>query len=188
MESLAASTQDNLIHSLDFSLSPDSASYVENRSESCFYASSNSFSPNGVKAIRIAVAASTFVDLGSAYLTFRLHNDGADPLLPATTAAHCLFNRYTATVSGSKAEDIQYYARTTEQFLRCMPDNVRRNISASSGLGTSAGTGEGHDHLSYAIPANGSVLCTHTPIVYFLESAPRGNGGQFSSWVAGGSS
>ena len=87
MESLAASTQDNLIHSLDFSLSPDSASYVENRSESCFYASSNSFSPNGVKAIRIAVAASTFVDLGSAYLTFRLHNDGANPLLPSTTAA-----------------------------------------------------------------------------------------------------
>jgi hypothetical protein len=81
MESLAASSQDNLIHSLDFSLSPDSASYVENRSESCFYASSNSFSPNGVKAIRIAVAASTFVDLGSAYLTFRLHNDGTDPFI-----------------------------------------------------------------------------------------------------------
>ena len=165
MKSLAASSQDNLIHSLDFSLSSDSASYVENRSESCFYASSNSFSPTGVKAIRIAIAASTFVDFGSAFLTFRLHNDGANPLLPATTAAHCLFSRYTATVSGSKAEDIQDYARTTEQFMRCMPDNVSRNISASSGLGTSAGTGEGHDHLSYAIPANGSVLCTHKPIL-----------------------
>ena len=121
MESLAASSQDNLIHSLDFSLPSDSASYVENRSESCFYASSNSFSPTGVKAIRIAVAASTFVDLGSAYLTFRLHNDGTDPLLPLTTAAHCFFNRYTATVSGSKAEHIQDYARTTEMFHDACP-------------------------------------------------------------------
>lgn len=66
MESLAASSQDKLIHSLEFSLSPDIASYVEQRPDSCFYASSNSFSPTGVKAIRIAVAASTLVDSGSA--------------------------------------------------------------------------------------------------------------------------
>ena len=165
MESLAASSQEYLAHSLDFSLPPDSASSVEQRPESCFYASSNSFSPNGVKAIRIAVAASTFADLGSAYLASRLHNDGADLLLPAITAAHCRFSRDTATVSGSEAEYIQDYARATEQCLRCMPDNVRRNISVATGLGTSAGTEDGHDHLSFSIPAGGSVICTHKPIL-----------------------
>lgn len=190
MESLAASSQDNMIHSLDFSLSPDSASYVEQRSETCFYASSNSFSPNGLKAIRIAVAASTFVDLGSAYLTFRLHNNGADPLLPATTATHCLFSRYTATVSGSKAEDIQDYARTTEHFLQCMPNNVRRHVNVASGLGTSAGTTEGHDHLPYTIPAAGSVSCTHKPILSGICTQGKwwpvkfmGGGGIILEWV-----
>lgn len=59
-----------------------------------------------------------------------------------------------------------------------------------SGLGTSAGTGEGHDHLSYSIPAAGSVTCTHKPILSGICTQGKwwpvqfmGGGGIILEWV-----
>ena len=65
MESLLSSSQDNLIHGLDFSISSNTASYVEDRSERQWMASSNYFSSSGVRTIRINVAGNEFVDLSS---------------------------------------------------------------------------------------------------------------------------
>ena len=68
MESLLSSSQDNLIHGLDFSISSNTASYVEERSERQWMASSNFFSPSGVRVIRVNVAGNDFVDLSSLVL------------------------------------------------------------------------------------------------------------------------
>lgn len=71
-----------------------------------------------------------------------------------------------------------------------MPDSVRRNISVASGVGTSAGTEEGHDHLSYNIPTGGSEICTHKPILSGICTQRKwwpvqfmGGGGIFLEWV-----
>ena len=79
---LSSSNTDNLIHGLDFSLNQNTASYVEDRSESSWLASSNYFSPTGVRTIRVNVSGNTFVDLSTMVLTGVLHNDGTGALHP----------------------------------------------------------------------------------------------------------
>ena len=79
---LSSSNADNLIHGLDFSLNQNTTSYVEERSESMWFASSNYFSLTGVRTIRVNVAGNTFVDLSTMVLTGVLHNDGTGALQP----------------------------------------------------------------------------------------------------------
>ena len=68
MESLLSSAQDNLIHGLDFSISSNTASYVEERPERQWMASTNHFSPSGVRVIRTNVGGNEFMDLPSLIL------------------------------------------------------------------------------------------------------------------------
>ena len=117
MESLLSSSQDNLIHGLDVSISSNTASYVEERSERQWMASSNYFSPSGVRTIRINVAVNKCVDLSSLILVGKLHNDdGTKALHPLTCGIHGMISRCSIYVSGSKAEDILHYGRTHEMF------------------------------------------------------------------------
>ena len=66
---LSSSNTDNLINGLDFSLNQNTASYVEDRPESTWFASSNYFSPTGVRATRANVAGNTFEDLTTMVVT-----------------------------------------------------------------------------------------------------------------------
>ena len=146
MESLLSSSQDNLIHGLDFSISSNTASYVEERSERQFMASSNHFSPAGVKTIRINVAGNEFIDLSSILLVGNFHNDSATNVLqPLTCGIHGMISRFTCYISGSKGEDILHYGRSTEMFLRMMPESVRKNLATASGFGAIAGSSAGND-------------------------------------------
>ena len=84
MESLLNQSQDSLIHGLDFSISSNSAQYVEERSERNWLANSNYFSPTGVRTIRVNIADNSFVDLSPFVLVGILHNDdGAKVLSPS---------------------------------------------------------------------------------------------------------
>ena len=139
MESLLNQSQDSLIHGLDFSISSNTAQYVEERSERNWLANAQLFSPAGVRTIRVNIADNSFVDLSSLVLVGVLHNgDAANVLSPLTGGIRGAISRYTAYVSGTKAEYIQHYGRTTEQFLRIMPEDVRRNIATASGFGVGA--------------------------------------------------
>ena len=145
MESLLNQSQDSLIHGLDFSISSNTAQYVEERSERNWLADSNFFIPTGVKTIRVNIADNSFVDLSSLVLVGVLHNDsGANVLTPLTPGIHGAISRFTAYVSGTKVEDIMHYGRTTEQFLRMMPEDVRRNMAAASGFTLASGSAAGN--------------------------------------------
>ena len=134
MESLLNQSQDSLIHGLDFSISSNTAQYVEERSERNWLANAPLFSPTGVRTIRVNIADNSFVDLSSLVLVGVLKNgNAAQPMDPLTAGIHGAITRFTAYVSGTKAEDIMHYGRTTEQFLRMMPEDVRRNMAAASG-------------------------------------------------------
>ena len=169
MESLLNQSTDSLIHGLDFSISSNTAQYVEERSERNWLANSNYFSPEGVKTIRVNIAGNEFVDLSSLTLVGILTNDdGAKVLTPLTCGIHGAFSRFTAYVSGAKAEDILHYKRTTEQFLRMMPEDVRRNHAAASGFGVSLGSSSGADWTTASIghaADNKTVRFTHKPIL-----------------------
>ena len=194
MESLLSSSQDNLIHGLDFNISSNTASYVEERSERQFMASSNHFSPSGVRTIRINVAGNEFIDLSSLLLVGMLHNDdGTHALQPLTCGIHGMISRFTVYISGSKAEDILHYGRTTEMFMRMMPEAVRRNLAAASGFGTIAGSANGNDFNSGALNANSAVRWTHKPILSGICNCGKymplqflGSGGLVLEWELGG--
>ena len=194
MESLLSSSQDNLIHGLDFSISSNTASYVEERSERQFMASSNHFSPSGVRTIRINVAGNEFIDLSSLLLVGMLHNDdGTHALQPLTCGIHGMISRFTVYISGSKAEDILHYGRTTEMFLRMMPEAVRRNLAAASGFGAIAGSSDGNDFDPGTLAGNSAVRFTHKPILSGICNCGKymplqflGSGGLVLEWELGG--
>ena len=179
MESLLNQSQDSLIHGLDFSISSNTAQYVEERSERNWLANNNFFSPAGVRTIRVNIADNSFVDLSSLVLVGILKNDNAtQPLDPLTAGIHGAISRFTAYVSGTKAEDIMHYGRTTEQFLRMMPDDVRRNIAAASGFGVGV---MGPDAAGLSIGGGKQIIFTHKPIS--LGSVTTEHNYHCDSWV-----
>ena len=166
MESLLSSSQDNLIHGLDFSISSNTASYVEERSERQWMASSNYFSPSGVRTIRINVAGNNFVDLSSLILVGKLHNDdGTNALHPLTCGIQGMMYRCSIFVSGNKAEDILHYGRTHEMLLIMMPDDVRRIQVYAAGYTVETGDHHGNTFLPGTLAANSSFHWTHKPIL-----------------------
>ena len=186
MESLLNQSQGSLIHGLDFSISSNTAQYVEERSERNWLANAQLFSPAGVQTIRVNIADNSFVDLSSLVLVGVLKNDNAaQPLDPLTAGIHGAITRFTAYVSGTKAEDIMHYGRTTEQFLRMMPDEVRNNMATASGFGANS---SGPDAGGLSIGGGKGVRFTHKPILSGIcesgKSMPRqflGAGGWCSS-------
>ena len=166
MESLLNQSQDSLIHGLDFSISSNTAQYVEERSERNWLANAQLFSPAGVRTIRVNIADNSFVDLSSLVLVGVLHNgDAAKVLSPLTGGIHGAISRFTAYVSGTKAEDIQHYGRTTEQFLRMMPEEVRKNNAAASGFRVTTGSSAGNDFTYESVAAGKGLRFTHKPIL-----------------------
>ena len=169
MESLLNQSQDSLIHGLDFSISSNTAQYVEERSERNWLANSNLFSPTGVRTIRVNIADNSFVDLSSLVLVGILHNDSADKVLtPLTPGIHGAISRFTAYISGTKGEDILHYGRTTEQFLRMMPEDVRRNMAAASGFSLASGSAAGYDFVVNSVghgENDKTLRFTHKPIL-----------------------
>ena len=183
MESLLSSSQDNLVHGLGFSIPSHTVSYVEERSERQLMASSNYFSPTGVRTMRFNIAGNEFVDLSSLVMVGILHNDDAThALYPLTCGIHGFISRMTIYVSGSKAEDILHYNRTTEMCLRMMPEDVRRNHATAAGFPVTAGTHAGNDFDSGAIQPTKGIRFTHKPILSGIwphpvpRSRPDGHG------------
>ena len=89
MESLLNQSQDSLIHGLDFSISSNTAQYVEERSERNWLANAPLFSPAGVRTIRVNIADNSFEDLSSLVLVGILKNDDAAKTLdPLTAGVH----------------------------------------------------------------------------------------------------
>ena len=185
MESLLSSSQDNLIHGLDFSISSNTASYVEERSERQWMASSNHFSLAGVRTIRINCAGNEFVDLSSLLLVGVLHNDSTtEHLHPLTCGIHGMISRFSVYVSGSKAEDIMMYGRTHEMFLRLMPTDVRRNLAVASGYGAATGSSSGNDFDPGSLSQSSATNFTHKPILSGICNCGKYMPLQF--WAQGG--
>ena len=58
-----------------------------------------------------------------------------------------------------------HYNRTTEQFLRMMPEAVRRNIASASGFQITSGSVAGNDFASEIVLPNSTLRFTHKPIL-----------------------
>ena len=165
MENLLSQSQDNLIHGLDFSVSSNTASYVESRSEVTWFPSGNYFSPNGVRTIRVSVSGNSFIDLYYLLLVGNLHNDVPNHnLKPLTCGIHGMIDIFGVYVNGAKCGDQIGYGRLYEHMTRCMPSNVRRNLATTSGFMADESPNSGKGWLPDQL-VGGSVLnWLHKPI------------------------
>ena len=112
------------------------------------------------------VAGNEFVDLSSLVLVGTLKNDNLTSTLDLVDCGiHGLISRFTAYASGNKSEDILHYGRTSDMFLRMMPEDVRRNMAAASGIGAVGGGPNGNDFDPGTIGGGASVRFTHKPII-----------------------
>ena len=129
MESHAQSAEDYLIEGLSFKLAPG-ASYVTNRRSVTFYPQGgNSYSPNGVKVIRLALTGEGWLDPSTVRVMFDLNNtaSGTEKYLKTIGGPWSFFRRMRLLANGVVIEDIDNYARTHQMFHTLVSPSKRAN-------------------------------------------------------------
>ena len=129
MESHAQATEDYLIDGLSFKLAPG-ASYVTNRRSVTFYPQGgNSYSPTGVKVIRIALTGEGWLDPSTLRVMFDLNNldTVASHTLKTIGGPWSFFRRMRLMAGGTVIEDIDNYSRTHQMFHTLVSSDKRRN-------------------------------------------------------------
>ena len=129
MESHAQATEDYLIEGLSFKLAPG-ASYVTNRRSVSFYPQGgNSYAPNGVKVIRLALTGEGWLDPSTIRVMFDLNNISTDAnkYLKTVGGPWSFFRRMRLMAGGTVIEDIDNYARTHQQFHTLVSPSKRQN-------------------------------------------------------------
>ena len=129
MESHAQQTEDYLIDGLSFKLAPG-ASYVTNRRSVTFYPQGgNSYSPTGVKVIRIGLTGEGWLDPSTLRVMFDLNNlDAANThILRTIGGPWSFFRRMRLMAGGTVIEDIDNYSRTHQMFHTLVSPDKRRN-------------------------------------------------------------
>ena len=136
MEATAQSVEDLLIDGLSFKLR-SGASYITNRRSVSYYPQGgNSYSPNGVKVIRLQLTGDSWLDPSTLRVNFTLVNDGssaAQKLYPVS-GPWSFFRRLRVLAGGQLIEDIDYYNRVHEMFHSYQSANVRLNDAAEGFL------------------------------------------------------
>ena len=102
MEALLSANEDILIPPLSLTVGKG-ASYIQNRRSATIFSSQVSCSPAGVQVAKWNIASSTeWCDPGSVIISFDVNNlDDAKTLYPATSGAHCLFERYQCRIASN---------------------------------------------------------------------------------------
>ena len=129
MESHAQATEDYLIDGLSFKV-PPGASYVTNRRSVTFYPQGgNSYSPTGVKVIRIALTGEGWLDPSTLRVMFDLNNldTVASHTLKTIGGPWSFFRRMRLMAGGTVIEDINNFARTHQMFHTLVSSDKRRN-------------------------------------------------------------
>ena len=129
MEATAQSVEDHLIDSLSFKLRPG-ATYINNRRSVTYYPhGGNSYSPTGVKVIKLMLTGSDWLDPGSLRFMFELVNTdttAGDRLYPIS-GPWSFFRRLRILCGGQIVEDIDYYNHVHEMYHVLTPAAVRAN-------------------------------------------------------------
>ena len=144
MESLVQSSEDSLIHMLNFK-NPNTASFVTDRHEASWAASgSNIYDGDlGVKTLRFNITGQTFSDPASLMIQFKVRSKIATNLKPLT-GPWSFFKRVSVTCSGASVEAVLYFNRISELLDRFHSKEKRLNTHAM-GFGCTVVDGKKQD-------------------------------------------
>ena len=121
MEAHAQSVEDNLIDSLSFKLRPGASYVTDRRSVTYFPQGENSYSPVGVKVIKMMLTGDSWMDPSTVKLFMNARNKAAQPTTPHVLGAWGMFRRLRILCGGQLVEDIDNYGRLHEQFHMMKP-------------------------------------------------------------------
>jgi hypothetical protein len=128
MEHALSASEEELLHSLDFKLSP-SSSYVIQRTSSCFYPTgSSTFSPTGVSVARVQLTSESFLDPETIRIQFTVTN--LDPVqnLAFKTGPWGFWSRQRLLCGGTLLEDVFFANRINEMLTQSLqPTNSAIN-------------------------------------------------------------
>ncbi len=183
MESIVQSSNDSLIHMLNFK-SPDTASFVTDRHEANWAASGSNIydSDLGVKTIRLNLTGQTFFDPGSLMIQFKVRSKIASDLKPLT-GPWSFIKRLTVTCSGANVEDILYYNRCHE-LLDGFHSKEKRLNTHAMGFGCTVVDGKKQD-LAQVEVAHGAAGMY---VIFFPSALGISNCGKWIPLWALGSS
>ena len=128
MEHALASSEEELLHSLDFKLSA-SSSYVIQRTSSCFYPTgSSTFSPTGVSVARVQLTSESFLDPATIRIQFTATNLDPVQSLGFKTGPWGFWSRIRLLCGGTLLEDVFYANRINEMLTNLLqPTNSAIN-------------------------------------------------------------
>ena len=154
MESHAQSVEDNLIDFLSFKLRPGASYVTDRRSVSFFPQGGNSYSPAGVKVIKMMLTGDSWMDPSTVKLFMNIRNDSAAEIAPLVAGAWGMFRRMRILCGGQIVEDIDLYGRLHEQFHMMKPKEKREN-DAIEGFGNNVGLPVGAEKVVCFTPMSG---------------------------------
>ena len=134
MEAHAQSVEDNLIDSLSCKLRPGASYVTARRLVTYFPQGGNSYSPAGVKVIKMMFTGDSWMGPSTVKLFMHVRNDSAAPITPLVAGAWGMFRRQRILCGGQIVEDIDLYGRLHEQFHMMKPSEKREN-GAIEGFG-----------------------------------------------------
>ena len=127
MESHAQSVEDNLIDTLSFKLRPGASYTIDRRFVTYFPQGCNSYSPSGVKMIKIMFTGDSWMDPSTAKLFMLVRNKINTDTTPHIKGPWGMFRRLSILRGGQIVEDIDLYGRLHEQFHMMKPTGKRTN-------------------------------------------------------------
>lgn len=134
MEHHAQSVEDHLVEGLSFKLRPGASYVTDRKSVTYFPQGGNTYSPRGVRVIKIMLTGDQWLDPSTVKLSYMLKNKGTGNLRPFVVGGHGFFRRFRAIIGGQVVEDCDHWNRVTEMFHMFMDPN-RRSNDAIEGFG-----------------------------------------------------
>ena len=126
MEHCLAASQEQMLQSLDFSLSA-SASYVIQRTSSFYPSGASEMSPYGNQVVRFQLTSESFLDPETIRIQFALANTGVVPLIPKT-GPWGFISRTRLLCGGTLLEDVFYSNRVNEMLINVLqPTNYAQD-------------------------------------------------------------
>ena len=131
MEHHAQSVDDALIGGLSYKLKAG-ASYVTNRRSVSYFASGgNTYSPNGVKVIKINLAGDQWLDPSTFRVAFQLNNNNGNGIMvqPLSWNPAVFFRRARLICGGQVVEDIDDFNRLSLMLTDLLPEDDQHDIA-----------------------------------------------------------
>jgi hypothetical protein len=185
LETTAASLEEKLLDELQFNLKPG-ANYVTRRESVTMYPSgSGGYQYNSVKVIRIPLqaAAGQWLDPQTLNLNFDFKSNAPADVtsgdnqnrnrIKLNSGQHNIWSRLRILVGGQSLEDISYYNRLYDMYLKMAPESYLKNFTVQGPGILEPFPSQRRDYFQCREVSPGQVVTMSMPLICGLFMQPK---------------